>query len=254
MPQVFLPKKLQDVCSLQTGYDYPPSLTEVKQPFARQPEIHKNKKCFSKAACPIKSSSYFLRKAMAGYTIANQQSLHYLTLTVVGWVDVFSRDCYRAILLDSLVYCQKEKGLNVYAYVIMSNHIHLIARTEELGLSDVLRDYKKYTARTILKMIEDKTHPESRREWMLHLFSYFARKNKNNRKYQFWIQNNHPIELSSNQWIRQKLHYVHYNPVRNGLVDKPEHYRYSSASNYLTGEGVFPVTVLYDIWSDGKWE
>ena len=79
-----------------------PSLTEVKQPFAGQPDILKNKKCFSKAACPIKSSSYFHLKAMAGYTIANQQSLHYLTLAVIGWVDVFSRDCYRTILLESL--------------------------------------------------------------------------------------------------------------------------------------------------------
>ena len=135
----------------------------------------------------------------------------------------------------------------------MSNHIHLIVRTEELGLSDVLRDFKKFTARTILTMIEDKSHPESRREWMLYLFSFFARKNKNNRKYQFWVQDNHPIELSSNQWIRQKLHYIHHNPVRNGLVAKPEDYRYSSASNYLTGEGIFPVTVMDDIWSDGKW-
>ena len=64
---------------------------------------------------------------------------------------------------------------------------------------------------------------------------------------------NHPIELSSNQWIRQKLRYIHYNPVRNGLAAKPEEYRYSSASNYLTGEGIFTVTVMDDIWSDGRW-
>jgi REP element-mobilizing transposase RayT len=109
---------------------------------------------------------------MAGYTISNQQGLHFLTFTVVGWVDVFTRKSYRDVILDSFRYCQKERGLLIYGYVIMSNHLHLIVRTEKEDLSNVIRDFKKFTAKTILKLIQDKSKGESRLEWLLNVFAY----------------------------------------------------------------------------------
>ena len=181
---------------------------------------------------------------MAGYQIRNQYHTYYLTLTIVGWADVFTRKIYKDLLVASLRYCQKEKGLIVYAYVIMSNHVHLIAAAQEesKGLSAILRDLKRHTAKQILSTIQNQA--ESRRDWLLNLFAYHAKYNGNNSNYQVWIQHNHPIELISPKWILQKLNYLHLNPVRAGIVQEADHYVYSSASNYRTGEGVLDVRVI----------
>ena len=186
---------------------------------------------------------------MSRYRILEQQGLNYLTLTIVGWVDIFSRQRYRDIIIESLKYCRENKGLHVVGWVIMSNHLHLIVFTESLELSDVLRDFKKFTANKILESI--KQEPESRREWLLHIFTYFASVNPNNRNYQIWQQDNHPIALWTLPVIWQKLDYIHLNPVRAGIVSDTTHYIYSSASDYYTGkkglleidlmEGIVPV-------------
>ena len=159
-------------------------------------------------------------------------------------MDVFSKDEYRKILIDSLIYCQKEKGLVLNAYVIISNHIHLICYTKEpFLLSDFVRDFKKFTSKAIIESIQSNTS-ESRKEWMLRLFTYFAKFNKNNKNYQFWQQDNHPIELQSPKWINQKLAYIHLNPVRNGLVLKAEDYLYSSTGTYVGLEGFIEIELL----------
>ncbi|MEZ4908424.1 MAG: transposase [Saprospiraceae bacterium] len=104
---------------------------------------------------------------------------HFLTMTVVGWIDVFTRDEYRQVIIESLKYCQEEKGLEINAYVIMTNHLHIICRAEEGsdGLSAIIRDFKKYTAKKIINMIEE-SKTESKKEWTLKLFEYYAKKNK----------------------------------------------------------------------------
>jgi REP element-mobilizing transposase RayT len=159
--------------------------------------------------------------------------MNFITCTVVGWVDVFTRKQYRDIVIESLDFCRKTKGLRIYAYVIMSNHLHLIVQArQDIVLSDILRDFKKFTGRKILETIEEA--PESRKEWLLHIFGYFARFNSNNRKHQFWIQDNHPIALVTPEVTWQKLDYIHFNPVRAGIVEKPEDYLYSSARNYVS--------------------
>lgn len=183
------------------------------------------------------------------YKIEDQRSLYFLTLTVAGWVDVFSRKRYKDILLESLAYCKAHKDLHIYGYVIMSNHLHLIASASgEQTLSEVMGDFKSFTAKAILKSI--KTDIESRRDWLLYLFNFFARKNKKPSQQQFWESDNHPIILFSEKVIVQKLDYIHYNPVREGIVNLPQHYLYSSASNYLEqGEGIFDVELLDDYFS-----
>ena len=109
---------------------------------------------------------------MSRYKILGQDRLHFVTMTVVDWVDVFIRKQYKDIIIESLAYCQREKGLYVFGYVIMSSHLHLIVKTNgETELSDVLRDFKKYTAKKLLQEIEDGGY-ESRREWLLHRFTY----------------------------------------------------------------------------------
>ncbi len=93
---------------------------------------------------------------MARHRIIDQKGLNYLTMTVVGWIDVFTRQRYRDILLESLKYCREEKGLMVCAYVIMSNHVHLIAQAKQKAtqdLSAILGDFKKFTAKAIIHAI-----------------------------------------------------------------------------------------------------
>jgi len=180
---------------------------------------------------------------MGGYKIENQQSLHFLTMTTVGWVDIFSRQCYRDILIDSMKFCQKEKGLIIFAYVIMTNHIHCIWQTPEGNLSDIVRDFKKYTSAMIIKKVINEPW-ESRSEWLKIVMDYHAKFNQNNSNYQLWQNGNHPIELESPAFIHQKLNYIHLNPVRAAFVIEPEHYIYSSASNYINGKGILEVTIL----------
>jgi REP element-mobilizing transposase RayT len=79
------------------------------------------------------------------YQIRNQEGIYFLTFQVVGWADIFSRKCYRDIIINSLDYSRKNKGLKVYAYVIMTNHVHLVVRSKDGNLSDIVRDVKKLT-------------------------------------------------------------------------------------------------------------
>jgi len=164
-----------------------------------------------------------------------------MTFTTVGWVDVFTREDYKKVLIDSFKYCINEKGLIIHAFVFMSNHIHVIISAKMgFNLSDIVRDFKKHTAKTIIKAIEQNPK-ESRSAWMLKLFKYYAKYNKNNATYQFWRRDNKPIELESPKWINQKLAYIHLNPVRAGIVEKAEDYIYSSARQYLGLDGLLPI-------------
>ena len=182
-----------------------------------------------------------------GYQITNQSGLYYLTLQVVDWVDVFSRKKYRDIVIDSLRYCGASKGLQLRAYVIMSNHVHLIVNTVGSDLSDVLRDMKRYTATSILKEIEQ-NQQESRRDWILKRFEFAARRHKRNSHHQFWTHENHAVELISTKFIRQKCTYIHHNPVRAGWVANPSDWLYSSASNYEDKGGLIEVVLLDEMY------
>lgn len=178
------------------------------------------------------------------YKIRDQQKLYFLTFAVVRWVDVFTRHEYKDIFLESLRYCQQQKGLELYAFCIMPNHVHLIAGVSEGGnLSAVMRDLKKYTSTQIVQAITNNVQ-ESRRDWMLWLFREQGRTNPNNNNYQFWQQESHPIELSTNEILDQKLEYIHQNPVRAGICYAPEDYIYSSASQYAGKESILPVKLL----------
>jgi REP element-mobilizing transposase RayT len=162
-----------------------------------------------------------------GYQIVEQDELHYVTFQIVGWVDVFTRKVYRDIVIESLRFCQEKKGLEIYAFVVMSNHIHAILRSSIGKLSDTIREFKSFTAKQMLIAIKDE--PESRREWMLNIFQFAASKHKRNENYQIWTYENHAVILYGNSFINQRINYIHENPVRAGIVERPEYYIYSSA-------------------------
>ena len=178
-----------------------------------------------------------------GYQINDQNGLYFLTFQIVEWVDVFTRMEYKKVAVESFDYCRKKKGLQLFGYVIMTNHIHLIARAKEgFRLSDIIRDYKKFTAHTLLAKISEPQ--ESRKDWMLKRFEFAAANHSRNSDYQMWSHENHAVELHSNDFIDQKLNYIHNNPVRAGIVFKPEDYIYSSARNYASLESVLEIDMV----------
>lgn len=158
------------------------------------------------------------------YVVRDQGAVHYVTFTVHQWVDVFTRPDYVDILLASLKHCQKVKGLEIYAWVVMSNHCHLIIRAKNENLSDVIRDLKKYTSKAIYNAIEA-NNKESRREWLLRVLKY------NNRIW-FWEEGYHGEEIMSIEFYDTKVNYIHMNPVKAGVVEKEEDYLLSSAGDF----------------------
>lgn len=166
------------------------------------------------------------------YKIYDNSKACFLTLTVVGWVDVFTRKNHKQTLFNSLRYCQKEKGLELYAYCLMPSHLHIIAKaaSKQNTLSEILRDLKKFTSKAIVQSIIN--GPESRREWMLSYFKKAAENLKNVKGYKFWQDGNHAEMIESNKFFDQKLNYIHNNPVDEQIVERPKDYLWSSARNY----------------------
>ena len=177
------------------------------------------------------------------YKIQHKEGIYFITFATVEWVDVFTRKDYRSLFIESVQYCQKEKGLVVYSWCLMSNHVHMIVRSEFGDLSGTIRDLKKFTAKKIIAEIQGSGN-ESRKEWMLDIFKSAGSANSNNQTYQFWRQDNRPIEIFSNDVIDQKMNYVHNNPVEAGIVENAEDYIYSSARDYAGIKGLIDIEFL----------
>lgn len=179
------------------------------------------------------------------YKFIDKQGVYFTTSTVVGWLDVFTRDVYRDILLDSIRFCQKNQGLTVHARVLMTNHLHMICSfhaKQEPGL--LLKNMKSFTA---IKMIDAiiNNPKESRREYMLNLFEAEGKKSSSNQCFKFWEHENHPVLLDSDILYNQKLNYLHWNPVTAGFVTEPCHWIYSSATDYFTDKkGLLDIIIL----------
>lgn len=178
------------------------------------------------------------------YRFHDQDYPYFVTMTVVNWIDIFTRDEYRQVIVDSLRYSQQNKGLVLHAWVVMTNHVHLIiGREDEQKLEDIMRDLKSYTSRRMRLLLE--SHPnESRRSWMMWMFTSAGKHRANNKDWQFWQQHNHPIELSSDEMITQRLNYLHDNPVRAGFVAEAHHWLWSSAYDYMGGKGMLDVVLI----------
>jgi len=164
------------------------------------------------------------------YRFKDQYAAYFITLTVIDWVDIFTRKEYKDITIDSLKYCIEHKGLNVHEFVIMSNHLHAIVSSNKEPLSNIIRDFKKFTAKRIIEAIQSIN--ESRREWLLNKFGYAGNRNSNNTTYQVWKQDYHAVEIANTKMLEQRTEYIHENPVRAGIVEHAEDYVYSSARFY----------------------
>jgi REP element-mobilizing transposase RayT len=172
-----------------------------------------------------------------GYRIYDQHKAHFFTCTVHQWADVFTRREYIDILIESIRFCQINKGLQVYSWVIMTNHLHMIAGSEDGKLSVTIRDFKKFTATQIVKAIEANSK-ESRKKWLLWLF-------KKDQGIWFWEEGFHPEEVRTREFFDVKSNYIHMNPVRAGFVDKEDEYLYSSCGDfYGTRKGLLELAAF----------
>lgn len=179
------------------------------------------------------------------YKFYNPEGLYFVSFAVVEWLDVFTRNEYKDILLQSLSYCQREKGMEIVAWCIMTNHVHLVLRSiKELHPAFLLGDFKRFTSKAVVKAIQENPR-ESRKEFLLEQFKKAAGKSSNVNEYQFWRHDNKPIELWSNKVIWEKISYVHNNPVDAGLVYKAPDYVYSSALDYADEKGLLDDVVVF---------
>jgi REP element-mobilizing transposase RayT len=168
---------------------------------------------------------------------------YFVTITIVGWVDIFTRLKQRYIIMNALNYCQEQKGLEIYAYCIIPSHIHLLCKAKEgYLLSNIMRYFKKFTSKQIIETIIN--FPKSRREWLLDFFNKACEHLKRTQTYKVWQDGYHAEICSSNTFIKQKLNYIHNNPLIDKIVANPEDYVFSSARNYADLDSELEVVVL----------
>lgn len=167
------------------------------------------------------------------YKITSPELPHFITVTVLHWIPVFTRPATVIILLDSLRHLMTE-GLTVYAYVILENHCHLIVQSKSLD-RDIAR-FKSYTAKQLIGYLND-----NKVKQILDQLAFYKKAHKNDRAYQFWQEGVHPEWIQNDVMMRQKIDYIHYNPVKRGYVDEAVHWRYSSARNYAGQTGLLDV-------------
>jgi REP element-mobilizing transposase RayT len=168
------------------------------------------------------------------YKITDQQAPHFVTFTVLHWIPVFTRIETVNILLDSLKFLSKE-SLKIIAFVILENHTHLILQSDNLN-KDIMR-FKAHTAKQLLQYLSQNNIKQ-----ILEQLAFYKKAHKNDRRYQFWQEGCHPELIQNEAMMRQKIDYIHHNPIKRGYVEKAEHWRYSSAKNYLGGEGLLEIS------------
>ncbi|HXY32838.1 MAG TPA: transposase [Planctomycetaceae bacterium] len=162
-----------------------------------------------------------------------------LTNTIVGWLPVFNRAEAVNIIYDSWRHCQRERGLLILGYVILENHLHLIASAPELPT--VIQNFKSFTARSLVDLLERRSATMLLRQLRAHKLRH-----KTDSAYQVWQEGHHPEQIRTEEMMWQKLEYIHNNPVARGYVDDPLHWRYSSARNYAR------LPALIDVVTDWR--
>ncbi|MBK1646163.1 transposase [Thiocapsa imhoffii] len=168
------------------------------------------------------------------YRFLGNDAPYFLTMTISQWLPIFTRPATVEVILDSWRYLQAHRGFRLHGYVILENHLHLIARAPELD-RDVQR-FKSFTARQLIRVLE-----EAGARRLLTMLRLFKDEGKRESTYQVWEEGSHPQRIEHEAVMRQKLDYVHNNPVKRGYVDLPEHWRWSSARDYLGQPGLIEV-------------
>jgi REP element-mobilizing transposase RayT len=168
------------------------------------------------------------------YRFSDGRQPHFVTCTIVAWLPIFTRPEAAQIVLDSWRFLQDQGRIVLLGYVILENHLHWIAAADDL--SKEVGNFKSYTARRLIELLEA-AHADT----LLEQLAYFKLRHKLDQEYQLWQEGSHPQEIANEESMRQKLEYIHNNPVQRGYVDDPLHWRYSSARNYARRPGLIDV-------------
>ena len=178
------------------------------------------------------------------YKFGDNDKLYFISFSVVYWIDLFVRNAFREIMLDSWKYCQEQIDLEIYGWCIMTSNVHMIVGSKGKGLSEIVGQMKSYTSTKLRESISEHSG-ESRKEWMVWMMKRAGTKNGNNKDWQLWQQDNKPLEILDEKMFFQKLNYIHRNPVEAGFVENEEDYVYSSANDFYNKKGL--VELCY--WS-----
>ena len=163
---------------------------------------------------------------------ADQNLPYFCTITVLDWVPVLIEARYIEPLIESLTYCRTHKDLQLFAFVVMPNHLHMIAAADDLHA--MVRDFKRFTSRCIHeRLVAD------RRETILSWLDQGKQRARRVRdEFSFWEDGFHPQAIYTMPVFVQKLRYLHENPVRKGLAHSPQDWWFSSARWYAGQDDV----------------
>ena len=192
------------------------------------------------SACAIAKKRFVYLLMSRKYKFHDNDKLYFISFATVHWIDVFTREEYSQIVLDSLKFCQEKKGLEMYGWCIMPSHVHMIIGSNKNKLEDIVRDMKSFTSTALKKSIKENVQ-ESRKEWMIWMMERAGKKNGNNNDWQFWQQHNKPLEIKDQEMFDKMLEYIHLNPVMAGFVIKPEDWKYSSARDFSGMKGLIEL-------------
>jgi REP element-mobilizing transposase RayT len=162
---------------------------------------------------------------------------HFVTSTTVNWLMLFSQPALAETIFSALRFLQSQQRLTIHAYVLMENHLHLIAAAADL--SREMQSFKSFTAKAMIGLLQQ----QRSQNWLEELRSH-KRPDKVESTYQVWQEGFHPQAIDSLEKMEQKLQYIHHNPVKRGYVDEACHWRYSSARNYEGRQGILDVEVI----------
>jgi putative transposase len=178
-------------------------------------------------------------------TIREANYAYFITCSIVNKIPLFKEPSYRQIVLDSLAYLRDHKATRLNAFVVMSTHLHTILWPQVgVDISNVMRDFKRHTSRSISREVANCKDDDSLQAFAAARSSFRGER----ADYQVWEQSSHPEAIYDDDFARQKIEYIHNNPVKAGLVSKAEDWPYSSARAYLLGEQTYPVTDIMELW------
>jgi REP element-mobilizing transposase RayT len=172
------------------------------------------------------------------YKIHEQTHPHFITCTILHWIPIFTRVETTKIVFDTLRYLQEKDSLKLYAYVILENHLHLIASSDDLTKS--MRSFKSYTSKQILKHLQEKNV-----KTILDQLSFYKKAHKVDATYQLWQEGYSPKLIADDKMMIDRINYIHNNPVKRGYVDEAKHWRYSSARDYEDIKGLINVDIFW---------
>ena len=174
------------------------------------------------------------------YKVYESEAAYFVTSTIVEWVPIFTSAAYFDILISSFRFSQQEKDLKIYAFVVMDNHFHAVVRHPQL--SKVMQSIKSFTAGELVAQLK-----KDKKSWALNIFQNYKLEHKRESRYQIWQEGFHPQMITDDDILTQKIEYIHWNPVKRGLVEQPEFWRYSSASSFSDGNCVLDLDSLEEL-------